>query len=52
MVLQVLLPQYTNLAGVAFLIVWRGSIGGDTLADGNIVKKYTSHNYSGIGNKC
>jgi hypothetical protein len=44
-------PQYTNLAGVAFDSFGGSTIEGDvTLADGNVVKKYTSHNYSGIGN--
>jgi hypothetical protein len=44
-------PQYTNLAGVAFDNFNGSTIDGDvTLADGNIVKKYSNHNYSGIGN--
>jgi hypothetical protein len=44
-------PQYSNLANVAFDSFGGSTIVGDvTLGDGNIVKKYTNHNYSGIGN--
>ncbi|MGO4818417.1 T9SS type A sorting domain-containing protein [Flavobacterium sp. W22_SRS_FP1] len=43
-------PQYTNLAGVIFdKFGTSTSIDDLILADGNTVKKYTNHNYSGIG---
>ena len=43
-------PEYTNLAGVVFDSFGGTTIDGDvTLGDGNVVKKYSKHLYSGIG---
>jgi len=42
-------PEYSNIAGVTFQDFGGTTIVGDvTLVDGNIVKKYVNHNYSGI----
>ena len=42
--------DYTNVAGVGFDVFGSAAVIADqALADGNTVKKYTNHNFSGIG---